>query len=257
MRRSLMREKLKRGEYVVMSQSWIVPYWKMVDMMGFVGFDGVWLENEHSDFSYGELSQMILAARAHDMDSIVRVARTGYTGIIKPLEAGATGIIVPHCMGGEDARSIVHDGRFAPIGMRGSGGSSDSDYGTADRSEYIKHANTEILIAVIIEDKEAVDEVDAIAGTEGIDILLLGPGDLSQSYGITGQWDHKLIQQAIDKIAAACAKHGKWWGMPVGGREDAKKALKRGARIMQGENDQAVVVKGYRQMKEVFKDLNA
>ena len=51
MRRSLMREKLKRGEYVVMSQSWIVPYWKMVDMMGFVGFDGVWLENEHSDFS--------------------------------------------------------------------------------------------------------------------------------------------------------------------------------------------------------------
>ena len=60
MRRSLMREKLKRGEYVVMSQSWIVPYWKMVDMMGFVGFDGVWLENEHSDFSYGELSQMIL-----------------------------------------------------------------------------------------------------------------------------------------------------------------------------------------------------
>ena len=129
MRRSLMREKLKRGEYVVMSQSWIVPYWKMVDMMGFVGFDGVWLENEHSDFSYGELSQMILAARAHDMDSIVRVARTGYTGIIKPLEAGATGIIVPHCMGGEDARSIVRDGRFSPIGFRGSGGSSDFDYG--------------------------------------------------------------------------------------------------------------------------------
>ena len=180
MRRSLMREKLKRGEYVVMTQSWIVPYWKMVDMMGFVGFDGVWLENEHSDFSYGELSQMILAARAHDMDSIVRVARTGYTGIIKPLEAGATGIIVPHCMGGEDARSIVRDARFSPMGLRGSGGSSDSDYGTSDRKEYIKHANTEILIAVIIEDKEAVDDVDAIAGTEGIDILLLGPVDLFQ-----------------------------------------------------------------------------
>ncbi len=257
MRRSLMLEKLRRGEYVVMTQSWIVPYWKMVDMMGFVGFDGVWLENEHSDFSYGELSQMILAARAHDMDSIVRVARTGYTGIIKPLEAGATGIIVPHCMGGEDARSIVRDARFSPMGLRGSGGSSDSDYGTSDRSEYIKHANTEILIAVIIEDKEAVDEVDAIAGTEGIDILLLGPGDLSQSYGIIGQMDHKLIRQATDKIAAACAKHGKWWGMPVGGREDAKKALKRGARIMQGENDQAVVVGGYRRMKETFKDLNA
>jgi 2-keto-3-deoxy-L-rhamnonate aldolase RhmA len=255
MRRSLILEKLKRDEYVVIVQSWIVPHWKVVDLMGVLGFDGVWIEHEHSDFSYGELSQMILAARAHDMDSLVRVARTGYTGILKLLEAGVTGIIVPHCMGAEDAKSIVRDAKYAPLGMRGAGGSVDADYGTSDRMEYFQHANRETLVAVIIEDKEAVDEVDAIAATEGIDALLLGPGDLSQSYGLIGQLDHPVIHQATDAMAEACARHGKWWGAPVESRDHAEALLRRGARLLQSGNDQAVLVSGFRQMKEMLQDL--
>ena len=75
MRRSLIREKLARDEFITIAQSWIIPHWKLVDLMGHVGFDSVWLEHEHSDFTIGELGQMILAARAHDMDSLVRVER--------------------------------------------------------------------------------------------------------------------------------------------------------------------------------------
>jgi 2-keto-3-deoxy-L-rhamnonate aldolase RhmA len=257
MRRSLMLEKLRRGEYVVMAQCFILPHWKLIDMMGVIGFDGVWIENEHSDFNYSELSQMILAARAHDMDSIVRIARTGYTGTIKVLEASATGIIVPHCMGGEDAKAIVREAKYGPMGMRGSGGSVDAEYGTVPEMEYYKHANRETLIAVIIEDKEAVDDVDAIAGTEGIDVLLLGPGDLSQSYGLVGQSRHKVVEDAIDAMAKACAKHGKWWGMPVANRDAAKKAFQRGARVMQAANEQDILVSEFRKMKESFKNLSA
>ncbi len=255
MRRSRVLEKLRRGEYITMVQSWVIPHWKIVDIMGFVGFDSVWIEHEHSDFSYGELSQMILAARAHDMDSVVRVERTGYNDIIKPLEAGATGLVLPHCMSGEDARSIVREAKFSPLGMRGSGGSTDSDYGMTDRMEYLRHANSETFVAGIIEDKEAVDDVDAIAATEGIDMLLMGPGDLSQSYGIIGQMKHELIERATDKVAEACAKHGKWWGTPVGNREEGEKALKRGARIMQAVNEQSLIVGALQQVKKAFEGL--
>lgn len=265
MRRSRTLEKLRKGEYITMVQSWSIPHWKIVDIMGFVGFDAVWIEHEHSDFSYGEMSQMILAARSHDMDSVIRVERTGYNDIIKPLEAGATGLVIPHCMGGEDARSIVREAKFSlssdsapgnyPLGMRGSGGSTDSDYGMTDRMEYLRHANSETFIAGIIEDKEAVDDVDAIAATEGIDILLMGPGDLSQSYGIIGQMQHELIERATDKVAEACAKHGKWWGTPVGSREAAEKAIKRGARIMQSDNEQSLIASGFKRVKEMYADL--
>ena len=250
MRRSRVLEKLRRGEYVIIPHVWTVPHWKIVDIMGVVGFDGVWIENEHSDFNFSELSQMILAARAHDMDSIVRVARTGYTGILKLLEAGTTGIIVPH-----NARSIVRDAKYGPMGMRGNGGSVDADYGTVDWMEYAEHANRETLVVAQIEDKEAVEDVDAIAATEGIDVLYVGPGDLSQSYGILNQMEHELIQRAIDATAAACERHGKWWGTPAFGPDHLKQLIKRGARFLEYGTESDVLVSGFRQIKEMMKDI--
>lgn len=256
MRRSRILEKLARDEYVVITQSWIIPHWKVVDLIGHVGFDGIWLEHEHSDFTIGELAQMILAARVHDMDALVRVERSGYTSTLKILEAGATGIIVPHCMGVEDARAIVRDAKYAPLGMRGVGGSVDADYGTKDRAAYIEHANRETMVIAIIEDKEGVEEVDGIAATEGIDGILLGPGDLSQSYGIIGQFDHPLIHEAVAAIAQACARHGKAWGAPVTSREHATQLLQQGARLMQMGNDQTALVEGFSAMRDSVNNLS-
>ena len=252
MRRSKILEKIHRGQPVVVTHVWAVPHWKIVDMMGVVGFDGVWLEYEHSDFTLGELSQMILAARAHDMDSIVRVTREGYTSFVKPLEAGATGLVVPHCVNGEDARSIVNDTRFAPLGMRAVGGSVDAEYGAVDRAEYYEHANRETVVIVLIEDKEAVDSVDEIAATEGIDVLLVGPGDLSQSYGVRGQLDHELILKAIDATAAASEKHGKAWGTPAFSPEHLAELVGRGARFFEYGTDQSVLMEGLREIKDII-----
>ena len=181
MRRSLILEKLRRGEYVVITQSWIIPHWKMVDVMGTVGFDGVWIENEHSDFNYSEISQMILAARAHDMDSIVRVERCGYTGIIKPLEAGATGLVVPQVVDGEDAKSIVRDAKYSPMGLRGAGGSTDSVYGTQAREEYIEESIRETFIAALIENKEAIEDIDAYVRPDRRDHRYLHGDDIGAS----------------------------------------------------------------------------
>ena len=255
MRRSRVLQKLRRGDRVVIPHLWTVPHWKIVDMMGGAGFEAVWIEHEHSDFNNSDLSQMILAARAHDMDSIVRTARTGYTSTIKALEAGATGLIVPHCMNAKDAASIARDARFAPVGLRGMGGSVDNDYGTVDPKEYMEHANRETLVVVMIEDEEAVRDVDAIAATEGIDVLFVGPGDLSQSYGVPAQMDHELVRQAVDATAGACEKHGKWWGMPAFTVADLSGLMERGAQFIEYGSDQTILVSGLLQVRETLQEL--
>ena len=228
----------------------------MVDLIGLVGFDAVWIENEHSDFTSAQISQMILAARSRNMDALVRVTRCGYTEIIKPLEAGASGVVVPHCTSGTDAAAIVRDAKFAPLGMRGAGGGVDSDYGNHDYLEYAQHANAQTMVAVLIEDKQAVDNIDAIAATAGVDLLLLGPYDLSQSYGVFGQIESTPVLKAIDALADACARHGKHWGLPISDRAHAQKMLKRGARVLQLKNDQQVLQSGFRAMKQTFADIS-
>ncbi len=254
-RRSRILEKLRRGDCVILPHLWAVPHWKIVDMMGFASFDSVWIENEHSDFNNSELSQMILAARAHDMDSIVRTAPTGYTSIIKILEAGATGIMVPHCKNAEDARLITRDARFAPIGLRGMGGSIDTQYGMVELSEYMKHANQETLVIVMIEDKSAVEDVDEIAATEGIDVLFVGPGDLSQDYGIPGQIHHELINKAMEDTAEACNKHGKWWGTPAFDENQLVQLVNKGAKFIEYGSDQSVLMEGFLSIKKTLRKL--
>ena len=86
-------------------------------------------------------------------------------------------------------------------------------------------------------------------------MLLLGPGDLSQSYGVFGQSDHELIIKATDAIADACHKYGKWWGAPVSDRKQAEVIIKRGARIIQTVNDQEVIVSGFRKLKDTFQGI--
>ena len=229
MRKSKVLNELKNGNFVGLPHIWTIPHWKIVDLLGYIGFPGVWIENEHGDFSEGEISQMILAARAHDMDAIVRIPRRDYTDTIKVLEAGATGVIVPHCMGVDDAKEIVKNARFHPIGLRGQGGSVDAEYHVNFNSaEYFKNGNSEIFLAVMIEDKEAVDEVEQIAALDGIDLILVGPGDLAQSYGVIGEMKHPIINEAIDKVATASKKHGKFWGTPALDMEYLKWLKKKG-----------------------------
>jgi 2-keto-3-deoxy-L-rhamnonate aldolase RhmA len=133
--------------------------------------------------------------------------------------------------------------------MRAVGGSVDAEYGVVDREEYYEHANRETVVIALIEDKEAVDSVDEIAATEGIDILFVGPGDLSQSYGVRGQIDHEVIHRAIDATAAACERHGKSWGTPASSPEHLAELVGRGARFLEYGTDQSVLISGFQQIK--------
>ncbi len=246
--------KLREGKPVLIGAVWTVPHWKIVEMLGIAGYDGVWIEMEHADTTWEQMSQMILAARATGMEPIVRIPRGSYNNVIRPLEAGATGLLLPHCTGGDDAREFVQMARFAPLGWRGIGGSVDMRYGTMPSDEYFERGNREILLGVMIERKEAVEDIDAIAAVEGLDLLLVGPADLSQSYGVRGQYTHPLMQEAIVRVAEACRKHGKHWAV-AGDVPSYEQQYAMGARFFSIVNEMSVLMEGFQKAKEAFARL--
>lgn len=213
MRPSKVLSKLQAGDVVGCFLVHLDP--RVTDIAGLSGFDCVWVDREHSGQDWSTLQMHIWAAKSHDMDVMVRIPRGSYSDYIKPLEMDATGIMVPHIMSLEDARKVVRMTRFHPVGRRPvDGGQADGGYATTPYKEYLQEANKERFIMLQIEDPEPLDDLDAIAALDGIDVLFFGPGDFSHGIGAPGEWDHPKLIEARKRVAEAAVKHGKFAGTP-------------------------------------------
>jgi 4-hydroxy-2-oxoheptanedioate aldolase len=227
------------------------------ELAGKLGFDVIWLDMEHRAYGYEVVDRISLACRATGMDLMVRIRKTGYTSAMRALEFGANGIMVPHCRTAAEAREWVDWTRFPPLGKRGfDGAGADGDYALADPTEYLRERNEETFLVVQIEDREAVDCVDEIAAVEGVDLLFVGPADLSISYGVPMQREHPVVQRAIEKVANATAKCGKWWGTVTSTPESAQREVDRGARIITCADDHFLLVKGLQDARQKFQKVH-
>lgn len=181
------------------------------EIAGLCGVDSLWLCMEHVPTDWTGLENAIRAARLHDVDAIVRVARGSYSDYVRPLEAGAAGIMVPHVASADEARQIVDWVRFHPLGRRAmDGGNIDGQFCLAPVDDYIRHANTERIIVLQIESPEALEHAEAIAAVPGFDALLFGPGDFSHRLGLPGQIAAPPVVAARQRVAAAARAHGKF-----------------------------------------------
>jgi 4-hydroxy-2-oxoheptanedioate aldolase len=184
---------------------------RVIEIAGLSGVDCVWLCNEHVPNDWLGLENQIRAARIHNTDTLVRVGRGSYSDYIRPLEADATGIIVPHVANADEARQIVDWVRFRPVGNRAlDGGNADGQFCLLPVEDYLHHSNTERMIVLQIESPEALEHVDEIAAVPGFDLLLFGPGDFSHRIGKPGQLDHPRVVAARQRVAAAARAHGKF-----------------------------------------------
>ena len=256
MTKSRVLHKLREGSFVqVAGISRVKEPW-LAEVVGKIGYDVVWLDMEHRAFGYDVIDAFSLACRSTAMDLMVRVLKTGYSSPMRALEFGANGIMVPHCRSVEEARQYVEWTRFPPLGRRGvDGAGADADFGLANPLEYLSRANQETFLVLQIEDREAVECVEAIAGVEGVDLLFVGPADLTISYGVPMQFDHPAIQRAIDRVAGSVAKVGKWWGTTTGSPEAAQAALDRGARMITCGNDHVFLVEGFQAAYKAFSHI--
>jgi len=207
--------KLRAGEVVCCAKTNLVSG-RVAEIGGMIGFDCLWTGMEHIPNDWSVIEQQIWAAKAYDMDVMVRVARGGYSDYIRPLEMDAAGIMVPHVMSAEDARNVVRMTRFQPIGRRPiDGGNADGAFCQIDIKDYIQQANEQRFIILQMEDPEPFDELDAIAAVEGYDMLLFGAGDFSHGIGVPGQMDDPRIVEARQRVAQAAADHGKFAAIPT------------------------------------------
>jgi 4-hydroxy-2-oxoheptanedioate aldolase len=224
------------------------------ELIGKIGFDAVWYDLEHRTASEASAAGMAVGCRAGRTDLMVRVRKSDYSMPMRMLEVGANGLMVPHIRSAEEARRWVDWCRFPPLGSRGfDGAGADADYMLAGPLEHIRHANDNVFLAFQIEDRSAVEAIDEIAAVDGFDILFVGPADLSLSLGVPFELNHPACQRAIDRVAAAAARSGKWWGLPVDSAESARRYLERGARFLAYGSDHALLVEGFRKL---FDELN-
>ncbi|MBI4908911.1 MAG: aldolase [Acidobacteria bacterium] len=247
-------KKLRNNEVVLSVSLTPICSGKIAELLGLLGFDCLWIDMEHQDFSYDQVFEACLGSRASGMEPMVRIRREGRHSCFRAFEAGATGIMVPHCMSAADARAIVRDARFAPLGLRGMDGVEPAAaYGLVGAKQYHEWANGETFVLLQIEDREAVEDVEAIAATPGIDVLFAGPGDLSQSYGHPGEVDHPLVMAAIERVAAAAAQAGIAWGAPGISPERARGLIGQGARFINTTSLSGVMRKGFKESLEAYR----
>jgi 4-hydroxy-2-oxoheptanedioate aldolase len=230
MRPSRVLRKLRAGQVVSCFNVHFDA--QVTDIAGMAGFDCVWIDREHLAHDWSSLQMHIWAAKSNDMDLMVRVSRGSYSDYIKPLELDATGIMVPHVMGIDDARRVVQMVRFHPVGRRPlDGGNADGGYATIDYADYLPQANKERFVIVQIEDPEPLEDLDAIAALDGIDMLFFGPADFSQGIGAPGKWDHPKLIDVRRRLAETALRHGKFAGTP-GTLENFDDLVKMGYRFI-------------------------
>jgi 4-hydroxy-2-oxoheptanedioate aldolase len=184
---------------------------RVVELAALGGVDGVWLCMEHVPSDWSAIENQVRAARVRGIDALVRVAKGSYSDYVRPLEAGAAGIIVPHVESAEEARQIVEWCRFHPLGKRAmDGGNIDGNFCLTPAQDYLDHANTERLIILQIESPEGLDQVEAICAVEGFNGILYGPGDFSHRIGKVGQVNDPQVVAGRQRVGAACREHGKF-----------------------------------------------
>ena len=205
---------------------------RVPELAAISGFDCIWIDQEHIGQDWSIVASNIWATKAHDTDLMVRVSRGSYSDYIRPLELDATGIMVPHIMGLEDAKKVVAMTRFHPVGRRPiDGGNTDGAYTALDFNEYLLQANEQRFVVLQIEDPEPLDDLEAIAALEGYDMLFFGPGDFSQGIGAPGQWDHPKLASTRKRIAEVAKKHGKFAGT-VGSPANLEELIEMGYQLI-------------------------
>ena len=191
------------------------------------GVDGIWLEGEHGGVTPYELGNLTRVCDLWGLTSVVRVNRNDQALVYRTLDRGAQGIVVPHVNTREEAENVVKGGKFAPIGQRGMF-MSRQGYGVPD---YFAKANDETLLVVLIEDIEAVRNLDEILKVEHIDVFFVAPSDLATSMGFIGNVDHPEVQDVITNTLRRISESGRTAGT-LTTNDTVAWAVKSGARLL-------------------------
>jgi 2-keto-3-deoxy-L-rhamnonate aldolase RhmA len=210
-----------------------------------IGFDFLWLEMEHSPITLETVRHIVLATRALSAVPVARVPVNELWTAKRALDAGVHGVIFPFTSTAALAQQAVAACRYPPIGRRGSGaGLATGSW--PDPARYHDSADANVLTIAIIEEARALDEIDAIAATPGLDGLFIGTSDLSFSMGFRGRQGEPALEAAIARIRDTARGNGKAVGRPAADPEQARRYIADGFTIFQTASEVAFFERGAR-----------
>lgn len=229
-------ERLKarmRSDRVILSVGLTFHSPAVVEMLGYTAVDDIYLDAEHGSINEAQCEDMVRAADLLDKPVVIRVPRNEPDVILRYLDIGTSGIIVPHVSSREDAERAVRAVKYGPNGSRSFATGRAGGYGAREKtSDYVERANRETVVIGLFEDVHGLDNVPEILSVEGLDALIVGPNDLAFSMGYPAQPWHAEVQKVVDRVISECRRVGKPTGLPANDLEQARHHVERGCRII-------------------------
>jgi 4-hydroxy-2-oxoheptanedioate aldolase len=217
----------------------------VAEILAFSGLDFLLIDHEHGQGNIGDAVAQMRAIKGHDCAGILRVPSHDPIYIKRVLDAGVDGILVPNVGSAEEARQIVGACRYPPQGFRGAfGGMRAMDYGF--NPGYYAAAADNLFVAVQVESASAIDHIDEIAAVDGIDLVFIGPRDLSATLGKLNQFDDPTVRAEIERAEKAILKSGKFLGSTAVSGKVAKDMAARGYRFIIPGSDVTMLGLGVR-----------
>ena len=233
---SALKKALLEGRPVV-GATVTVPNVDTALTLANAGFDFLWIEMEHGPITLESLRAILLATRGAKAVPITRVPANETWLAKRVLDEGSLGVVFPFTSTRELAERAVASCRYPPLGVRGFGPAlALSRYGMG-APEYVRFANENVVVVVIIEQREAVENIEAIASVPGLGVLFVGVNDLSYSLGVGGRTTDPLVEQALAKVLEAGRRHGVPVGYPTGNPTEINRRIAQGFRFFQASSD--------------------
>lgn len=245
-----VRKSLAEGK-PVFGLTITVPSVEVAAQAAHLGFDFLWIEMEHSPTTLESLRNMVLATRGVKSLPFARVPVNELWMAKRVLDCGVLGVIFPFTSTPELARQAVAACKYPPHGGRGSGAGLATFCWPAPEG-YYDFADRNVMVIANIEEAKAVENIEAIASTEGLDVLFVGTSDLAFSLGYRGRQDHPRVEEALQEILKAAQKDKKVVGVPVGHPDQVKKYLQQGIQFFQASTDLRLMAAGARQFLEAL-----
>ncbi|HEY7524850.1 MAG TPA: aldolase/citrate lyase family protein [Candidatus Limnocylindrales bacterium] len=207
------------------------PEPQLIEYVGMLGWDFLVFDAEHGPLVPREVEDLCRAIEPRGTTPMVRVTTNDAPTILRFLDTGAHGVHVPWVNSAAEAERAVKAVKYSPRGTRGLAGSRASEWGLREPiGDYVQRANRETLVVIQVETQDAVDAIEDYLAIDGVDVLFLGPTDLSQSLGHPGDLNHPDVLAAMNRVADAVIGSGKTLGIYAGSVDMTKEWLDRGAR---------------------------
>lgn len=243
MRENQLKKKFQNGE------SAIGTFVKLTDpavpeILALAGFDFFVLDTEHVAIDREQLTNIVRAADAAGITPIVRVRENQQVEVLQNLDLGYAGVQVPNVDTAQEARDLVSYVKYTPLGVRGLSPSVRAcGYGTCGVQDYIDAANANTIVIAHCETKTCVENLDEVLKVEGLDVIFIGPMDLSQSYGVPGNTADPEVKAAIETVTAKTLAAGKVVGTVAGTPAAAKALIEKGVQYILLASDQGMIAK--------------